>query len=203
MVLMRILLSPVANGHEFWSNERRIPVSSKNTRFSGSICLIVSQYSTLNFWTLSVAAWLLYHVFFYDLILTSAWADTLPWSSPNFQSDEQIIHTTLPALASGCSATSALTNGSAFVRWLNCGFPLCFGCKLPSVFWRFTSFWTRLLLTPNLVATFLAWHLLCQMSLHYFLPDIERIRFPTVWLQQWYFSVPHNSGNRCTSTGIQ
>jgi hypothetical protein len=177
MVLMRILLSPVANGHEFWSNERRIPVSSKNTRFSGSICLIISQYSTLNFWTLSVAAWLLYHVFFYALILTSAWADTLPWSSPNFQSDEQIIHTTLPALASGCSATRALTNGSAFVRWLNCGFPLCFGCKLPSVFWRFTSFWTRLLLTPNLVATFLAWHLLCQMSLHYFLPDIERIRF--------------------------
>jgi hypothetical protein len=96
MVLMRILLSPVANGHEFWLNERKIPVSSKNTRFSSSICLIVSQYSTLNFWTLSVAAWLLYHVFFYDLILTSAWADTLPWSSLNFPSDEQIIHTTLP-----------------------------------------------------------------------------------------------------------
>ena len=95
MVLIRILLSPVANGHEFWQNESRIPVSSKNTRLSGSICLIVSQYSTLNFWTISVAAWLLYHVFVYDLILTSAWADTLPWSSPNFQSDEQIIHTTL------------------------------------------------------------------------------------------------------------
>jgi hypothetical protein len=118
--------------------ERKIPVSSKNTRFSGSICLIVSQYFTLSFWTISVVAWLLYHVFFYDLILASAWADTLPWSSPNFQSDEQIIHATLadtlpwsspnfqsdeqiihatlPALASGCSATSALTNGSAFVR---------------------------------------------------------------------------------------
>jgi len=96
--------------------DRKIPVSSKNTRFYGWICSIVSQYSTLNFWTFSVAAWLLYHVFFYDLILTSAWADTLPCSSPDFQSDEQIIHTALPALASGCSATSALTNGSAFVR---------------------------------------------------------------------------------------
>ena len=78
-------------------------------------------------------------------------------------------------VASGCSATSALTNGSAFFRWLNCGFPLCFGCKLPSVFWRFTSFWTRLLLTPNLVATFLidifsakwAFTIFCRRSREY------------------------------------
>src|SRR4028119_935451 len=60
------------NKHEFCSNELRIPVSSKNTRFSGSMCLIFSQYSNLNFWTLSVAAWLLDQVFFCELILISA-----------------------------------------------------------------------------------------------------------------------------------
>lgn len=37
----------------------------------------------------------------------------------------------------------------------HCGFPLCFGCKFPSTCCCFTNFWTRPLLTANLMATFL------------------------------------------------
>ena len=51
-----MLLSRAVNWPEFCSVERRIAVSSKNTKFVGSISLIFSQYSTLNFWTLSVQA---------------------------------------------------------------------------------------------------------------------------------------------------
>jgi hypothetical protein len=111
----------------------RITVSSKNTKFSGSIFLIFSQYSTLNFWTLSVAAWLVYHVFFYDWVLIfvaqrhiAVRLTQFPLLCPNNSHNSTKV-------ASRCSATSALTNASPFVKWLNCGFPLCLGCKFPSV----------------------------------------------------------------------
>src|SRR4028119_288991 len=74
------------------------PVSSKKTRFFGSICLTFSQYSNLNFMTLLVPAWLLLTVFFYDLIPTFVRRYTWLFYLPNFPSSEQITHTILVRL---------------------------------------------------------------------------------------------------------
>src|SRR4028118_1022052 len=71
------------------------PVSSKKTRFFGSICLTFSQYSNLNFLTLSVPAWLLLTVFFYDLIPTFVKRYTWLFYPPNFLFSGQITHTIL------------------------------------------------------------------------------------------------------------
>ena len=132
MVWVRILLSPTVNGHEFSSHLVESGFHPKIRLFSGSISLIFSQYSTLNFWTLSVAAWLLYHIFFYDLVLISAYSDTWPSDSPNFQYKSANNLHNFTRVASRSSATSALTNTSAFVRWLNSLFPLCLRCKFAS-----------------------------------------------------------------------
>src|SRR4028118_261704 len=74
------------------------PVSSKNTRLRGSICLTFSQYSNLNCMTLSVPAWLLLTVFFYDLIPTSVTHYTWLFYPPNFPYSGQITHTILVRL---------------------------------------------------------------------------------------------------------
>src|SRR4028118_121147 len=74
------------------------PVSSKKTRFFGSICLTFSQYSNLNFMTLSVPAWLLFTVFFYDLIPTFVRRYTWLFYPPNFPFFWQITHTILVRL---------------------------------------------------------------------------------------------------------
>ena len=66
--------------------------------FLGSICLTFSQYSNLNFMTLSVPAWLLLTVFFYDLIPTSVTRYTWLFYPPNFPSVRQITHTILVRL---------------------------------------------------------------------------------------------------------
>ena len=122
-----------------------MPLSSKNTRFYGSISLIFSQYSTLNFWNLSVAAWRLYHVFFYDVFVISAALRHIavrltqcPVLSANNSHNSTKV-------ASGCSATSSLISVSQWLRWLNCGFLLGLTCKEPSIPCCFISFWTRLL----------------------------------------------------------
>jgi hypothetical protein len=52
-------------------------------------------------------------------------SDTGPSDSPNFPFAVGIIQTIGPCVASGYSATNALTSASALVKGLNRGFPLC------------------------------------------------------------------------------
>ena len=133
MALSWILLSLAVNGHEFWSHSVESRFPRKIRLFCASISLILSQYSTLNFWTLSVAACLLYQVFFYDVVLISVAQRHIAVRLTQFpvlianNSDKST------KVVSRWAVTSALTNASALVRWLNCGFPLCFGYKFPSV----------------------------------------------------------------------
>ncbi len=88
---------------------------------------------------------------------------------PNFQSDEQIIHTTLPKWHLDAAPPKLARSSFAFVKRLNCGFPLCLGCKFSSVCCCFTSFCTQLLLTANTVATFLIdiFYVKCAATIFY------------------------------------
>ena len=38
-------------------------------------------------------------------------------------------------VASGCASINSLNSTSAFVRWLNCGFPRGLNCKFPQLMW--------------------------------------------------------------------
>ena len=133
MVWVRILLSPAVNKHEFSSHPVESRFHPKIRLFSGSISVIFSQYSSLNFWTLSVAAWLLYHIYF---LRCSANLCTQRHMAVRLTQFPVLIannshNSTL--VASWWSATSALTSTSVFVRWLNYRFPLCLRCKFLSV----------------------------------------------------------------------
>ena len=90
-------------------------------------------------------------------------------------------------VASGWSATNALTAASASVKGLNRGLPLCLGSTFPWVCCCLTSFCSRLLLTPNRVATFLAGHLSCQVCCYYFWAEVKGIGFPTLWLSDAFY----------------
>ena len=181
MVLVRRLLSSAANGHEFWSHPVESRFHPKIRLFSGSISLIFSQYSTLHFWTLSVAAWLLYHIFFYDVVLISAHSNTWPSDSPNFRSwsSLQIIHIT--PLKWHLDYLSPLL-WRILPHWSDnwiAVFLSIYAVNLSQFVVARACFWTRLLRSCQLGDCFYHWHLLCQMCCHYFFRRASEYAFIT------------------------